>query len=69
MRLRGLYAVTPEASDAVDKVRIAPVLRVRDGKKWMVSTGGLALTFHVGRRPALGWLLAVVPRRLARATA
>ena len=54
-------------SDAVDEVRIAPVLRVRDGKKWMVSTGGLALTFHVGRRPALGWLLAVVPRRLARA--
>jgi hypothetical protein len=54
-------------SDAVDEVRIAPVLRVRDGKKWMVSTGGLALTFHVGRRPVLGWLLAVVPRRLARA--
>ena len=26
------------------------------------STGGLAaLTFHVGRRPALGWLLALVP--------
>ena len=43
------------------------MLRVRDGKKWMVSTGGLTLTFHVGRRPALGWPLAVVPRRLARA--
>jgi len=54
-------------SDAVDEVRIAPVLRVRDGKKWMVSTADLALTFDVGRRPALGWLLSTVPRRLARA--
>ena len=70
---RILLAPTRELADFIaatyefDEVRIAPVLRVRDGKKWMVSTGELALTFVVGRRPALGVLLLVVPRRLARA--
>ncbi len=50
-----------------DEIRVIPVLRVRDGKKWMVSTDQLALTFDVGRRSALGWLLSAVPRGLARA--
>ncbi|HZM65203.1 MAG TPA: hypothetical protein VFC16_02760 [Nakamurella sp.] len=70
---RILLAPTQELADFIaatyqfDEVRVTPVLRVRDGKKWMVSTADLALTFDVGRRPALGWLLSTVPRRLARA--
>ena len=70
---RILLAPTQELADYIaatyqfDEVRVTPVLRVRDGKKWMVSTDDLALTFDVGGRPALGWLLIVLPRRLARA--
>lgn len=70
---RILLAPTQELADFIaatysfDEVRITPVLRVRDGKKWMVSTDELALTFDVGRRPPLGWALSLVPRRLARA--
>jgi len=70
---RILLAPTQELADYIaatyqfDEVRVTPVLRVRDGKKWMVSTDELALTFDVGGRPALGWLLIVLPRRLARA--
>jgi hypothetical protein len=70
---RILLAPTQELADFIaatyrfDEVRITPVLRVRDGKKWMVSTDELALTFDVGRRPVLGWMLSLVPRRLARA--
>jgi len=70
---RILLAPTQELADYIaatyqfDEVRVTPVLRVRDGKKWMVSTDELALTFDVGGRPALGWMLIVLPRRLARA--
>ncbi len=70
---RILLAPTRELADFIsatyefDEVRVTPVLRVRDGKKWMVSTDQLALTFDVAGRPALGWLLLAVPRRLARA--
>ena len=70
---RILLAPTQELADYIaatyqfDEVRVTPVLRVRDGKKWMVSTDDLALTFDIGGRPALGWLLIVLPRRLARA--
>jgi hypothetical protein len=70
---RILLAPTQELADYIaatyqfDEVRVTPVLRVRDGKKWMVSTDELALTFDVGGRPALGWLLIVLPRLLARA--
>ena len=53
-------------TDVFDEVRVAAVLRVRDGRTWMISTGDLALTFHVGRRPVVGWLLTAVPPRLAR---
>ena len=48
-------------------MRITPVLRMRDGKKWMVSTDELALTFELGGRSPLGLLLVALPRRLARA--
>ena len=70
---RILLAPTQELADYIaatyqfDEIRVTPVLRVRDGKKWMVSTDELALTFDVAGRPALGWLLIVLPRRLARA--
>jgi hypothetical protein len=70
---RILLAPTRELADFIsatyefDEVRVTPVLRVRDGKKWMVSTDELALTFDVDGRPGLGWLLIVMPRRVARA--
>ena len=70
---RILLAPTQELADFIaatyefDEVRVTPVLRVRDGKKWMVSTDELALTFDVGGRPPLGWVLTAVPRGLARA--
>ncbi len=70
---RILLAPTRELADFVagtyqfDEVRVTPVLRVRDGKKWMVSSDELALTFDVDGRPPLGYLLLAVPRRLARA--
>jgi hypothetical protein len=70
---RILLAPTRELADFIatlyqfDEVRVTPVLRVRDGKKWMVSSDELALTFDVGDRPPLGWVLLAVPRRLARA--
>jgi hypothetical protein len=70
---RILLAPTRELADFIaatyqfDEVRVTPVLRVRDGKKWMVSTDELALTFDVDGRPPLGWLLIAMPRRLARA--
>ncbi len=70
---RILLAPTRELADFIaaiyqfHEVRVTPVLRVRDGKKWMVSSDGLALTFDIDGRPPLGWLLLAVPRRLARA--
>jgi len=70
---RILLAPTQELADFIagiyefDEVRVTPVLRVRDGTKWMVSTDDLALTFDLGGRPPLGWVLTAVPRGLARA--
>ena len=70
---RILLAPSQELADFIaatyqfDEVRITPVLRMRDGSKWMVSTDELALTFEVGGRSALGLLLVALPRRLARA--
>ncbi len=70
---RILLAPTQELADFIagtyefDEVRVTPVLRVRDGRKWMVSTDELALTFDLGGRPPLGWVLTAVPRGLARA--
>jgi hypothetical protein len=70
---RLLLAPSQELADFIaatyefDEVRITPVLRMRDGRKWMVSTDELALTFELGGRSALGLLLVAMPRRLARA--
>ena len=50
-----------------DRVETGPVrVTVVDGS-WTVSGPGLELTFRVGRRSWLGWLLSLVPRRLATA--
>jgi hypothetical protein len=48
-----------------DEVRVVPVAIVAAGDNWRVDAGPLALEFAVGRRPALGVLLRLVPRRLA----
>ena len=48
-----------------DEVRVAPVEVAVDGADWRVAAGPLVLRFTVGRRPALGILMRLVPRRLA----
>lgn len=69
---RILLAPTDEFADflrgeyLVDEVRVEPVLRMRDGRKWMIGTDDLALTFDVGGRSPLGMLLLAVPRTVAR---
>jgi hypothetical protein len=49
-----------------DEVRVEPVLRMRDGRTWMIATDDLALTFQVGGRPVVGMTLLAVPRTIAR---
>jgi len=69
---RILLAPTDEFADFLraeyrfDEVRVEPVLRMRDGRTWMIGTDDLALTFQVGGRSALGMLLLAVPRTFAR---
>jgi hypothetical protein len=64
---RVLLAPTREVADFVaatyvfDEVRIEPV--VVDA--WSVRSPSLTLDLALGRRTALGWLLRLVPRRLA----
>lgn len=72
---RVLLAPNDEVADFVsttyqfDRVEIGPVdAAVVDGT-WTVSAPGLDVRFRVGRRSLLGWLLRVVPRRLATAPA
>lgn len=70
---RILLAPSQELADFIaetytfDEIRVTPVLRVREGRTWQVTADGLVLTFEVGSRPPIGWLLYAVPRRLARA--
>ena len=69
---RILLAPTEEFADFIrsmytfDEVRIEPVLRMRDGRTWMIATDDLALTFEVGGRPPVGLALLAVPRSVAR---
>jgi hypothetical protein len=53
-----------------DRIEIGPV-RVTTGVdgSWSVVGPGLELTFGIGRRPLLGWLLHLVPGRVATAPA
>lgn len=50
-----------------DAVRVVPVEVDVGGDRWRVTAGPLRLSCRTGRRTALGWLLRLVPRRLAGA--
>jgi hypothetical protein len=71
---RTLYAPTPQlaaflgAAYRFDDVQVVPCSARRSGPDWMVQAGPLQLSFTIGRRTLLGWLLRAVPAPLARAT-
>ena len=71
---RTLYAPTPKlaaflgAAYRFDDVQAVSCRARRSGSIWMVQAGPLELSFTVGRRTLLGWLLRAVPAPLARAT-
>jgi hypothetical protein len=71
---RTLYAPTPQlaaflaAAYRFDDVRVAPCGARRSGPSWTVWAGPLRLSFTLGRRTRLGWLLRAVPAPLARTT-
>jgi len=51
-----------------DRVEIGPVeVSETDGHSWRVVAPGLEITIGTGRRLPLGWLLRLVPRRVATA--
>lgn len=72
---RVLLAPSDEVADFVsttyqfDRVDIGPVSAQVDAGAWHVTAPGLDLRFTTGARPLLGWLLRLVPRRLATAPA
>ncbi|WEH38144.1 hypothetical protein [Streptomyces sp. AM 2-1-1] len=69
---RLLLAPSPEVAGfvartyAFDRVEVVPVAVWRDGARWCVRAGPLALDLVTGRRTALGALLRAVPPPLAR---
>jgi hypothetical protein len=69
---RILLAPTRELADFIaatytfDEVRITPVHRGLEGERWGIVCPDLAVTFTLGRRSGLGWLLTAVPRSVAR---
>jgi hypothetical protein len=69
---RTLYAPTAQLAEFLaaayrfDEVRVAPCGARRSGPCWMVEAGSLQVSFSVGRRPLLGWLLWVLPAPLTR---
>jgi hypothetical protein len=71
---RTLLAPSEEVAEFVaatyrfDEVRVVPVAVARDGDRWTVQAGPLALDIEVGRRSLLGHLLRAVPRSLATTT-
>lgn len=63
-----------EATYTFDEVRLEPVrievVRLAGGgDRWRVESPSLSLELATGRRTALGWLLRLVPRRLATSPA
>lgn len=71
---RTLYAPTPQlaaflgAAYRFDDVQVVTCSARRSGPDWMVQAGPLQLSFTIGRRTLLGWLLRAVPAPLARTT-
>jgi hypothetical protein len=72
---RVLLAPDDAAADFVsttyhfDRVEIGPVRIEQSGVDWHVLAPGLDLTFRTGSRSPLGWVLRLVPTRLATAPA
>ena len=70
---RTLYAPTPQLAAFLasayrfDDVQVVTCSARRSGPCWTVWAGPLQLTFTVGRRTLLGWLLRAMPAPLARA--
>ncbi len=70
---RVLLAPSQDVADLVaatyrfDRVEIGSVNACTEGAAWRVRAPGLELSFAVGRRPWLGRLLRLVPRRIATA--
>jgi len=69
---RSLYAPTPELAEFLagvyrfDEVQTGTCHARPAGLGWEVQAGPLQLSFAVGRRRPLGWLLRAVPAPLAR---
>src|SRR4051812_40763035 len=58
-----------QATSTFDEVGLVAVDVRVEGPVWRVAAGPLALTFSVGRRPPLGWLLRAVPGPVASSPA
>jgi hypothetical protein len=70
---RSLYAPTPQLAEFLghvyrfDEVEVGPCSARRAGRRrWEAQAGPLQLSFTVGRRSLLGWLLCAIPAPLAR---
>ena len=57
-----------EATYVFDEVRVESVSVTESGAVWDVSSASLSLRIGFGRRARLGWLLRLVPPRLATST-
>jgi hypothetical protein len=70
---RSLYAPTPRLAEFLagvyrfDEIQVGSCSAWRAGPGWQVQAGPLELSFTVGRRSQLGWLLWAIPAPLARA--
>ena len=69
---RTLYAPTAQlagfltAAYRFDDVQVATCRARRSGPRWRVQAGPLRLSFTIGGRSLLGWLLWVIPAPLSR---
>jgi hypothetical protein len=69
---RTLYAPTLELAEFLaaayrfHAVQVAPCRAWRSGRCWTVQAGSLQVSFRIGRRHVLGWLLWAMPATLRR---
>jgi hypothetical protein len=69
---RTLYAPTPQLAEFLSAtygfhdVQIASCSARRSGPRWTVQAGPLQVSFTIGRRTLLGWLLWAMPAALTR---